>query len=186
MTHVIPNHRAIYTGSFDPITFGHLDVIERGRVIFDDLIVAIGRNIGKREVFSLDRRREMVTGLVREILDRNPSGGDVRVETYDGLTVEYARQVDAQIILRGIRNITDLAYECQLAMTNRQVANLETVFVMTSQEYAYTSSNLIKQIAALGGSLDQLVTIVPPVVVTALSELQAKQGLEHLIEDHVD
>ncbi len=182
----LPNHRAIYTGSFDPITYGHLDVIQRGRQIFDELIVAIGRNIGKREVFALSDRSVMVQNLVTELLDSNPDGGMVRVETYEGLTVDFARQVDAGVILRGIRNITDLAYEIQIAMTNRQVANLETVFIPTSQEFSFTSSNLIKQIAALGGDLTQLSTIVPPNVIVALQQLQADEGLTHLIEDHVD
>lgn len=177
-------HRAIYTGSFDPVTLGHLDVIERGRKVFDDLIVAIGRNIGKRELFSLERRQEMVQELVDELLNNEPDGALVSVRTYEGLTIDFAREVDAHVILRGIRNITDLAYECQLAMTNRQVADLETVFIMTSQRYSYTSSNLIKQIAALGGSIDQLDSIVPGNVIEALRELQAKHGLEHLIEDH--
>ncbi|MBL1216827.1 MAG: pantetheine-phosphate adenylyltransferase [Planctomycetes bacterium] len=181
-----PNHRAIYTGSFDPITLGHLDVIKRGRVIFDDLIIAIGRNIGKREVFGLAERKCMVTELVDEMVAGQPDGGSVSVETYDGLTVDFARAKNARVILRGIRNITDLAYECQLAMTNRTVADLETVFIMTSQEYAYTSSNLIKQIAALGGSVDHLHTIVPRNVIEALRKLQADKGLAHLIEDHVD
>lgn len=181
-----PNHRAIYTGSFDPITLGHLDVIRRGRVIFDDLIVAIGRNIGKREVFGLAERKRMVTELVREMVNNEPDGATVSVETYDGLTVDFARALNARVILRGIRNITDLAYECQLAMTNRKVADLETVFIMTSQEYAYTSSNLIKQIAALGGNVDHLDSIVPANVIEGLRKLQARKGLGHLIEDHVD
>lgn len=179
-------HRAIYTGSFDPVTYGHIDVIQRGRFIFDDLIVAIGRNIGKREVFPLTQRKQMMSDLVNGLLEREPDGGNVRVETYEGLTVDFARKMGARVILRGIRNITDLAYECQLAMTNRQVANLETVFVMTSQEYAYTSSNLIKQIAALGGTLEHLSDIVPENVLAALKILQAQHGLAHLIEDHVD
>lgn len=181
-----PNHRAIYTGSFDPPTLGHLDVIDRGRRIFDDLIVAIGRNIGKREIFPLIQRKAMMQTLVTDMLDDEPEAGNVKVDTYEGLTVDFARQVQAGIILRGIRNISDLAYECQLAMTNRQVADLETVFIMTSQKYAYTSSNLIKQIAALGGNLNRLQSIVPEIVIQALRTLQEEHGLAHLIEDHID
>ncbi|MCL4196047.1 MAG: pantetheine-phosphate adenylyltransferase [Phycisphaerales bacterium] len=179
-------HRAIYSGSFDPVTLGHLDVIERGRRMFDDLIVAIGRNIDKRELFPLRRRREMVERLVREMNDGDPLAGSVRVETYQGLTVDFARSVDASIILRGIRNISDLAYECQLAMTNRQVANIETVFIVTDQAFSYTSSSLIRQIAALGGDLDSLSAIVPTIVIEALKEMKAASGFAHLLEEHKD
>ncbi len=180
------SHRAIYTGSFDPPTLGHVDIIERGRVLFDDLIVAIGRNLSKRELFSLDDRRQLMEQLVADIVRRNPAGGRVRVQTYEGLTVDFAKQVDAPFILRGIRNISDLTYECQLAMTNRQVADLETVFIMTSQAYSYTSSSLIKQIAALGGDLDRLKPIVPPGVIRALKQLKKRTGLAHLIDDDGD
>ncbi len=179
-------HRAIYSGSFDPVTLGHLDVIQRGRRMFDDVIVAIGRNISKRELFTLQRRRGMVEQLISEMKNGDPNAGNVRVETYQGLTVDFARSVDATIILRGIRNISDLAYECQLAMTNRQVANIETVFVVTDQAFSYTSSSLIRQIAALGGDLDSLNAIVPPVVIDALKEMKAARGFEYLIEDHVE
>ncbi len=148
--------------------------------------MAIGRNIGKKEIFPLNQRKEMMQTLVGELLEADADGGNVCVETYEGLTVDFAKRNGAGIILRGIRNITDLAYECQLAMTNRQVAHLETVFIMTSQEYAYTSSNLIKQIAALGGNLDDLQSIVPGIVIKALRRLQDQQGLSHLIEDHLD
>ena len=179
-------HRAIYSGSFDPVTLGHLDVIARGRRMFDDLIVAIGRNIDKRELFTLKRRRQMVEQLVAAMRDDDPLAGSVRVETYQGLTVDFARSVDATIILRGIRNISDLAYECQLAMTNRQVANIETVFIVTDQAFSYTSSSLIRQIAALGGNLDSLNSIIPPIVVDALKEMKAGSGFAHLIENHVE
>jgi len=118
--------------------------------------------------------------------EKEPESGRIRVETYSGLTVDFATSIGAEVILRGIRNITDLAYECQLAMTNRQVANLETVFVMTSQVYAYTSSNLIKQIAAMGGDLDRLSGIVPELVIEALKELRERDGLDHLLEEPVD
>lgn len=181
-----PVHRAIYSGSFDPVTLGHLDVIQRGRRMFDDVIVAIGRNISKRELFTLKQRREMVEHLVSEMRNGDPNAGGVRVETYQGLTVDFARSVDATVILRGIRNISDLAYECQLAMTNRQVANIETVFIVTDQAFSYTSSSLIRQIAALGGDLDSLNAIVPPIVIEALKEMKAARGFEYLIEDHVE
>lgn len=179
-------HLAIYTGSFDPPTLGHLDVIRRGRALFDDLVIAVGRNIGKRELFSLAERRRLLEENVRDILAESDDGGGVSVDTYQGLTVDFARQRGARVILRGIRNITDLAYEVQLAMTNRQVAGIETVFIATSQAYSYTSSNLIKQIAALGGDLDQLAAIVPANVISALKDLKARSGLAHLVDDHVD
>lgn len=181
-----PNHLAIYTGSFDPPTLGHLDVIRRGRLLFDDLIVAVGRNIGKRELFPLSERQRLLEENVRSVLDESEDGGRVSVETYQGLTVDFAREKGVRVILRGIRNITDLAYEVQLAMTNRQVAGIETVFIATSQAFSYTSSNLIKQIAALGGDLDQLSAIVPANVIEALKDLKARRGFGRLIEDHVD
>jgi pantetheine-phosphate adenylyltransferase len=106
--------------------------------------------------------------LVDEMRTKQPEGAHIRVEHYTGLTVDYAKAVGACAIVRGIRNITDLAGECQLAITNRQVAGIETVFIVTGENFAYTSSSLIKQIAALGGSLDSLSTLVPPAVIDAL------------------
>ncbi|MFG0328656.1 MAG: pantetheine-phosphate adenylyltransferase [Phycisphaerales bacterium] len=186
MSDATPNHRAIYTGSFDPPTLGHLDVIQRGRRLFDDLIIAIGRNISKRELFPMSERQRLLEENLANLLREEPDGGAARIKTYSGLTVDFARQMNARVILRGIRNITDLAYEVQLAMTNRQVAGIETVFIATSQEYSYTSSTLIRQIAALGGELDQLAAIVPTNVIEALKQLKQERGLEHLIEDQVE
>lgn len=163
-----PRHLAIYTGSFDPITFGHLDVLARSRRLFDEVILAIGRNPNKAALFSFEERLELATTLIDELVAREPEGARVRVETYAGLTVDFAQQVGAVAIIRGIRNVTDLASECQLAITNRQVAAIETVFIVTGEAFAYTSSSLIQQIAALGGSLDKLRSLVPPIVVDAL------------------
>lgn len=163
-------HLAIYTGSFDPITLGHLDVLARARRLFDDVILAIGRNPDKPELFSFEERLEMARTLVADLVATSPEGAGVRVETYTGLTVDFARKVNATAILRGIRNVTDLASECQLAITNRHLTGIETVFIVTSEAYAYTSSSLIKQIAAMGGSLDTLSTIVPPLVIDRLRE----------------
>ena len=162
------HHLAIYTGSFDPITLGHLDVLRRARHLFDEIMLAIGRNPEKPALFSFDERLDMAKKLVKEIVADDPSAAPVRVEHYTGLTVDFARKVGACAILRGIRNITDLAAECQLAITNRQVAGIETVFIVTGETFAFTSSSLIKQVAALGGSIDQLATIVPPLVMEAL------------------
>jgi len=164
------HHLAIYTGSFDPITLGHLDVLRRARHLFDEIILAIGRNPDKPALFSFDERMAMARQLIKEIVDDEPNAAPVRVEHYTGLTVDFARKVGACAILRGIRNITDLAAECQLAITNRQVANIETVFIVTGETFAFTSSSLIKQVAALGGSIDQLGTIVPPSVIEALKK----------------
>jgi pantetheine-phosphate adenylyltransferase len=161
-------HLALYAGSFDPITLGHLDVLHRARALFDKIILAIGDNPEKPALFSFQERLEMARALVREMVTAEPNGSAVQVEHYSGLTVDYARRVNAAAILRGIRNITDLATECQLAITNRQVAGIETVFIVTGESYAYTSSSLIKQVAALGGSLDRLAGIVPPLVMERL------------------
>lgn len=165
-------HLAIYTGSFDPITLGHLDVLKRARGLFDEIIVAIGHNPEKRALFNYEERLDMAERLIGELLAEDPRGANVRVEHYTGLTVDFARKVNAAAILRGIRNVTDLAAECQLAITNRQVAGIETVFIVTGESFAYTSSSLIKQIAALGGSIDRLASLVPPLV---MERLQAKR-----------
>lgn len=158
-------HLAVYAGSFDPITLGHLDVLRRARRLFDGIILAIGRNPDKPSLFSMEERQEMAQMLVDEMLEAEPNGCPVRVERYSGLTVDFARKANAAAILRGIRNITDLAQETQLAITNRQVADIETVFIVTGETYAFTSSSLIQQIAALGGPLERLGTIVPQLVI---------------------
>ena len=161
-------HVAIYAGSFDPITLGHLDVLQRARGLFDKIILAIGDNPEKPALFSFEERLEMAKTLVSEMIAAEPGGGPVQVNHYTGLTVDFAQQVSAAAIVRGIRNITDLASECQLAITNRQVANIETVFIVTGERYAFTSSSLIKQVAALGGELERLSAIVPPLVIEQL------------------
>lgn len=161
-------HLALYAGSFDPITLGHLDVLRRARKLFDRLILGIGDNPEKQALFNFEERIEMARRLVDEMVAAEPDCSPVQVEHYTGLTVDFARRVGAVAILRGIRNITDLANETQLAITNRQVAGIETVFIVTGENFAYTSSNLIKQVAALGGSLDRLDGIVPPLVIEQL------------------
>jgi pantetheine-phosphate adenylyltransferase len=142
--------RAIFPGSFDPITNGHLDVINRGIKLFDELIVAVGRSPVKNPLFTPEERVEMIAELIADI-------PGVSVESFDGLTVEYAAKKKADAILRGLRSLTDVQYEFQLAMTNRAVAGIETVFVMTGEQYGFTSSTLIRQIASLGGNLSSLV-----------------------------
>jgi pantetheine-phosphate adenylyltransferase len=144
--------RAIFPGSFDPITNGHLDVIERGIKLFDELIVAVGQSPVKKELFSLDERVEMIRGLVAG----NPR---ITVQSYKCLTVEFAAKVKADVMLRGLRNLTDVQYEFQLAMTNRSVAGIETVFVMTSEKYGFVNSTMVREVALLGGDVSGLIPV---------------------------
>ena len=127
-----------------------MDVISRGIKLFDELIIAVGRSPVKNPLFTPEERVEMIAELVADM-------PDVSVEDFDGLTVEYAAQKDADVILRGLRSLTDVQYEFQLAMTNRAVAGIETVFVMTSEQYGFTSSTLIRQVASLGGDISNLI-----------------------------
>ncbi len=170
-----PLHVAVFPGSFDPITFGHLDVIARGRVLFDALIVAVGRNPSKDELFTAGERLEMTRVLTAELVAREPNLAPVRVEAFDGLTVDFARREGATALLRGIRNLSDLQNEVQQALTNREVAGLETAFVVAGQSFAYTSSSLIKQLTAMGRDLKPLRNVVPPLVIRRLAE-KKKQG----------
>ncbi len=142
--------RAIFPGSFDPITNGHLDVVKRGMKLFDELIIAVGCSPVKNQLFSPEERIDMIAELIGDM----PS---VSVEGFEGLTVEYAAAKQASVILRGLRSLTDVQYEFQLAMTNRAVTGIETVFVMTSEQYGFTSSTLIREVASLGGDLSNLI-----------------------------
>jgi len=155
--------RAIFPGSFDPITNGHLDVIERSRKLFDELIVAVGRSPIKNPLFTPEERVEMVTELVK-----NMPG--VSVESYDGLTVEYTSRKKADVILRGLRSVSDFHYEVTLAMTNRSIAGIETVFIMADAKNGFTSSTLIRDIASMGGDISHMV----PSIVS--KRLQRKLG----------
>lgn len=179
-------HLAVYTGSFDPITLGHLDVLGRARLLFDEVILAIGHNPNKPALFSFEERLQLAGDCVADLVRRDTTGAPVRVELYTGLTVDFAREVGASAIVRGIRNVSDLATECQFAITNRQVAGIETVFIVTGESFAYTSSSLIKQIAAFGGSLDKLETLVPPRVIEALRAKRDDPGnpLGQLAAEH--
>ncbi len=143
--------KAVYPGSFDPPTNGHLDLIERGSRIFDELVVAILRNPEKSPLFSVSERRNMLEAMT--------AGFDnVSVETFDGLTVEYAMTVGASAVLRGIRAISDYEYELQMALMNRKLQpSLETVFMMPAEKYSYISSRLVREVAQLGGNIDCLV-----------------------------
>ncbi len=158
--------RAIFPGSFDPITNGHLDVIGRGNKLFDELIIAVGQSPVKEEFFTLAERVEMIKQLVADM----PS---VSVESYTCLTVKFAAQKKADVMLRGLRNLTDVQYEFQLAMTNRSVAGIETVFVMTSEEFGFVSSTMVRQVALLGGNVSKL---IPVPVYKLLRERLEKMG----------
>lgn len=144
---------AIYPGSFDPPTNGHLDLIQRGARIFDELVVAILRNSEKAPLFSLEERLEML----RECTSQFPN---VCVESFAGLLVDYARDRGAQAVLRGVRLVSDYEYELEMAWMNRKLdPSLETVFMMPAGAYSYLSSRLVREIGSLGGSLEGLVPV---------------------------
>ncbi len=153
--------KAIYPGSFDPPTNGHLDLIERGSKIFDELVVSILQNPEKAPLFSVADRRRMLEAMTAEF-------ENVSVDTFEGLTVDYALRVEATAILRGIRAISDYEYELQMALMNRKIQpGLETVFMMPAERYSYVSSRLVREVAQLGGSVDCL---VPELVAQKLRE----------------
>ncbi len=155
---------AVYTGTFDPITNGHLDIIARARMVFGRLIVAVGHNPTKVDVFTAAERVEMIENLVADM-------PNVEVESYDGLTANFVRQVKADVIIRGIRDTVDLREELQAANTNLIVGGVETVFLMASEQYALTSSTLVKQIVAMGGEASvRLATLIPPAVLDKLRQ----------------
>jgi pantetheine-phosphate adenylyltransferase len=142
---------AVYPGMFDPITNGHLDIIGRGVRLFDEIIVALLQNADKEPLFSLPERLEIVASVVK----RFPN---VRVESFDGLLIDYARKRGAQAIVRGLRALSDFEYEFQMALMNRRLGpDLETVFMMPSEAYSYVSSRLVKEVVGLGGDVTGLV-----------------------------
>lgn len=142
---------AIYPGSFDPITYGHLNLIERGLKVFDKLVVAVARNVNKSALFSAEERMEMIREASADIRG-------VEVDSFEGLLVEYARQRSAKVILRGLRAISDFEFEFQLAHMNRRLnPELETVFMMTGEDHFYVSSQLVREVASFGGAVTGLV-----------------------------
>jgi pantetheine-phosphate adenylyltransferase len=153
---------AIYPGTFDPITMGHLDIASRALHLCDRLFIAVGDNRNKQPLFSIEERVE----LIREALEVLELDGRIQVKTYRGLTVKYAEEVGATMIVRGLRALTDFEWEFQLALINRtQNAQIETVCLMTSQEYSFLSASMVRELAMLGG---KVAGVVPPNVAFAL------------------
>ena len=157
--------RAIYPGSFDPVTNGHLDIIERGCKLFDEIIISILVNPEKKPFFTVEERREMLTEVLNDI---KKGGCNVRVDSFEGLLVNYAVAQQANVIVRGIRAISDYEYELQMALMNRRLEpGIETVFMMPAETYSYVSSRLVKEVFQLGGPVDGL---VPPLVQRRMKE----------------
>jgi pantetheine-phosphate adenylyltransferase len=152
-------HRAIYPGSFDPVTNGHLDVIERARKLFDEVIVAVADNDEKQPLFSLKDRLNLLSETAGKI-------DNVRIAEFKGLLVDFAREADAGAVIRGLRAVSDFEFEFQMALMNRKLNGaVETIFLMPKEEYTYLSSRIVKEIARLGGDVSRF---VPACVVKAL------------------
>ena len=157
----MPRKIAVYPGSFDPITYGHIDIINRALQIFDSVIVAVACNSSKNALFAMDERLK----LIRNVLIDNER---VKVDTFDGLLVDYVRSQNASVIIRGLRAVSDFEYEFQLAQINRGITtDVETLFMMTSVPFSYLSSSVVKEISSLKGPVDNL---VPPLVKKALED----------------
>lgn len=166
----LPPHTAVFTGTFDPLTLGHLDVIRRGTTLFDHLVVGIGLNPNKAMLFDIHERVE----IARNILAPFPN---VSVEPFGDLAVQFVRRLGARVILRGVRTLSDMEYEFSMTLTNQTLdPGVETVFLMADGEYSHVSSTLIKQIALLGGE-QSLVKFVPPELVgPIMAKIRAGRG----------
>ena len=159
---------ALYPGSFDPITLGHIDILERATAIFDRVVVSVLRNPAKQPLFSVDERLDLIRAATESI------DGEVTVDSFGGLTVEHARQVGAIAIVRGLRAVSDFETEFQMALMNRRLEpDVHTVFLMTSAPYVYMSSNLVKEVCRLGGDISGF---VPPAIAEALHRRLGKPG----------
>ena len=152
--------RAVCSGSYDPATNGHLDIIERAAVLFDEVVVAVGVNKNKKGLFDIPERLEML----REITAKLPN---VRVDSWEGLLVDYCRANDIVAVAKGLRSVSDFDYELQMAQMNRELTGLETLLMPNNPAYGFVSSSLIKEVAALGGDIEHL---VPPIVYERLAE----------------
>ena len=159
--------RAVYPGSFDPVTFGHLDIITRSAKLVDELIVGVLVNNAKSPLFSVEERVKILEKTVENL-------PNVKVIPFEGLLVEFVRKMEAQMVVRGLRAITDFEYELQMAQTNHKLEpDLETIFLTTSLDYSYLSSSTVKEVAAFGGDISQF---VPDIVIERMQEKMDKKG----------
>jgi len=159
---------AVYPGSFDPITYGHVDIIKRGLTIFDEIIVAVARNSQKNALFTTDER----VGLIEEVVKEEER---VTVDTFSGLLIDYVSSRRAHVIIRGLRAISDFEYEFQIAQMNSSIGQqIETLFMMTSLQYGYLSSSIVKEVCSLNGDIDKF---VPPEIKKAMRQ---KYGLSEI------
>ncbi len=159
--------RAMYTGSFDPVTFGHIDIIKRAAGMFDELIVAVLKNSEKTPLFSIDERVKMLKEVTKDI-------HNVKVESFTGLTVDYAIQRNAYTLVRGIRDTADFGYEFQIAQINRTVnPDVDTIFLATNKEYSYLSSSILKEIARYNGTLE---AFAPACIIEQVREKYPNKG----------
>ena len=160
---------AVLPGSYDPVTYGHLDIIERGAGLYDELVVAVSENPAKEPLLPLEERLSLIRELTRPY-------GNIRAEMFTGMTVEFARRIGAEVILRGIRTFADFEYEFQLALANKRIGRVETVFIMASAERSFIRSSLIKEATALGGDVSPY---VPRPVFDALRRRLDELGMMH-------
>ncbi|ODS32031.1 MAG: phosphopantetheine adenylyltransferase [Candidatus Scalindua rubra] len=163
--------KAVYPGTFDPVTYGHLDVIKRGSKIFDELIVAVGHNPLKEPLFTISERMDMISKNTGKI-------PNIKVDRFEGMLIDYMREMQTNVILRGIRTVSDFEYEFQRALTNRVLkTDIETVFIMTSQEYSFLNSSLIKEAVSLGGNISMFVpSEVEKLLQKKFTPLQERNG----------
>ena len=166
--------RAIYPGSFDPITFGHMDIIKRSSGMFDEIIVGVLNNSSKNSLFNADVRVTIIKDLVREL-------PNVRVEAFNGLLIDFAKKRDANIIVRGLRAVTDFEYELQIAQTNRvEYPELDTVFLVTDLNYSYLSSSIVREFASYGGDISKFVpaSVIPMIEAAYKNDVIKKESTD--------
>jgi pantetheine-phosphate adenylyltransferase len=156
--------RVVCPGSFDPVTYGHLDIVGRASVLFDEVVVAVGVNKGKAGLFSPEERVDMLAEVTADY-------GNVKIETFSGLLVNFCTERGIPAVVKGLRAVSDFDYELQMAQMNHQMADVETLFMATNPLYSYLSSSLVKEVATYGGDVSGL---VPPVVLTRLTERLAR------------